>query len=196
MKPENLLLDGKGYCKIADFGLAKFVLGKTFTTCGTPDYFAPELLKGVGHTTSLDWWTLGILIYELMTGVTPFQADDPGQLFAKMMRGVETANFDGAQGEWPNLVKALCKLEPSERLAVRPGGTENVMKHQWYTDNKFNWKTLSDRSMAAPWVPEASTDGSNFDADPADAPPDLPYTDPGDGWDAEFQDLYGPCTFD
>merc|ERR1712157_312556 len=58
LKPENLLLDNRGYCKITDFGLAKFVIGHTYTTCGTPDYFAPEMVAGTGHTLAVDWWTL------------------------------------------------------------------------------------------------------------------------------------------
>jgi serine/threonine protein kinase len=198
MKPENLLLDAKGYCKIADFGLAKFVIGKSFTTCGTPDYFAPELIKGVGHTTALDWWTLGILIYEFMMGVTPFQADDPAQLFGKMMRGIETADFP-RNGDWPDLVQSLCKLEPSERLPCRKGGSDNVVRHKWYTDAAYNfsWADLTARTMVAPWDPDVkSMDCSNFDATEDEAPPDLPYRDPGDGWDREFEDVYGPATFE
>jgi cGMP-dependent protein kinase len=202
MKPENLLLDVKGYCKIADFGLAKFVIGKTFTTCGTPDYFAPELLKGIGHTVSLDWWTLGILIYEFMKGVTPFQADDPGQLFSKMMKGIETADFP-RQGDWPDLVKRLCTLEPSERLPVRPGGVRNVESHAWYAKARydpstkgFDWAALTSRTLQAPWDPNVKKlDCSNFDASEDDAPPEVTYRDPGDGWDKDFEDTFGPATF-
>jgi cGMP-dependent protein kinase len=208
MKPENLLLDDRGYCKIADFGLAKFVIGKTFTTCGTPDYFAPEVLKGIGHTSALDWWCLGVLLYEFMTAVTPFQADDPAMLFNKLMKGIECVPFprtwtrqssfasNSSEGTWKCLVKALCKMEPSERLAVRPGGTTNVMNHPWYTEAKFDWPGLVNRTMAAPWEPTLkSMDGSNFDPSEEDAPPIIPYVDPGDGWDADFEDRYGPATF-
>ena len=74
LKPENLLLTQRGYLKVADFGLAKIVLGKTFTTCGTPDYFAPELMNGTGYNHSVDWWTLGVFMYELLAGRAPFAA--------------------------------------------------------------------------------------------------------------------------
>merc|ERR1719476_1057971 len=131
MKPENLLLDAKGYCKIADFGLAKFVLGKTFTTCGTPDYFAPEMLKGTGHTFALDWWTLGILIHEFMTGVTPFRDNDISKTFEKISKGIDAAGLPDKKN-WALIVKKLCIMEPSERLGVRPGGAAKVRSHAWF----------------------------------------------------------------
>merc|ERR1712241_376841 len=63
LKPENLLLTDTGHIKLTDMGLAKFVIGKTFTTCGTPDYFAPEVIGSTGHTSAVDWWCLGILVF-------------------------------------------------------------------------------------------------------------------------------------
>jgi len=74
LKPENLLLTAEGYLKLTDMGLAKFALGKTYTTCGTPEYFAPEVIRSTGQTRSVDWWTLGILIFEFMVGSAPFRA--------------------------------------------------------------------------------------------------------------------------
>ena len=74
LKPDNLLLTVEGFLKMTDMGLAKFCIGKTYTTCGTPDYFAPELIESIGHSHSLDWWTWSVLIVELMCGHTPFEA--------------------------------------------------------------------------------------------------------------------------
>ncbi|ETO26951.1 protein kinase, cAMP-dependent, catalytic, beta [Reticulomyxa filosa] len=74
LKPENLLIDQKGYLKITDLGFAKFVYDKTYTLCGTPDYLAPELISGKGHDRAVDWWTLGILIYEMIASFPPFYA--------------------------------------------------------------------------------------------------------------------------
>eukprot|EP00434_Breviolum_minutum_P006799 symbB.v1.2.005996.t1/scaffold276.1/size251734/18 len=68
LKPENLLLDFKGNVKLTDMGLAKVCIGKAYTACGTPDYFAPELIASTGHTIAVDWWTLGILAFELLSG--------------------------------------------------------------------------------------------------------------------------------
>merc|ERR1719320_1658204 len=73
LKPENLVLDTDGYLKITDFGLSKFLLtGNTFTMCGTPDYLAPEIITGQGHTLAVDWWALGVLIFELVAAHAPF----------------------------------------------------------------------------------------------------------------------------
>lgn len=77
LKPENILIDEEGYLKLTDFGFAKFCEGKTYTLCGTPEYLAPEVLLNKGHSKPVDWWTLGILTYEMIAGIDPFNADDP-----------------------------------------------------------------------------------------------------------------------
>jgi len=77
LKPENILIDEEGYLKLTDFGFAKFCEGKTYTLCGTPEYLAPEVLLNKGHSKPVDWWTLGILTYEMVAGIDPFNADDP-----------------------------------------------------------------------------------------------------------------------
>merc|ERR1712232_949580 len=150
LKPENLLLDSKGYCKVTDFGLAKFVIGHTYTTCGTPDYFAPEMVLGIGHTIAVDWWTLGVLTYELMMADPPFNAEDTIYIFRKVQRGIDYATFPSGQS-WPTLVKGLCKQEPSERLPMRKGGSKNVTDHEWFTSGKFDWGMLDQRTMLAPF---------------------------------------------
>eukprot|EP00913_Durusdinium_trenchii_P006713 g6310.t1 len=82
LKPENVVLDDQGHMRITDLGLAKLVIGKTYTTCGTPEYFAPEVIALSGQTLS-DWWTLGIFLYELLCSTTPFAAAHPMQIYAK-----------------------------------------------------------------------------------------------------------------
>merc|ERR1719413_173354 len=127
LKPENLLLTDKGQIKLTDMGLAKFVIGKTFTTCGTPDYFAPEVIASTGHTNAVDWWTLGILLYELLSGHPPFESAYPMQIYSKVMKGINKIQFGPkCQGNAETLVKGLLKKEPSERLSMRPGGTKNI----------------------------------------------------------------------
>lgn len=193
MKPENLLLNSKGYCKITDFGLAKFVIGHTYTTCGTPDYFAPEMVTGAGHTLAVDWWTLGVLVFELIAGDTPFSADDTIGIFRRVKRGIDAVQFP-FDGPEVGLVKALCMTEPSERLPMRRGGIRNVQENEFYKRAGFIWHDLVACKMAVPFVPQvkSGTDLSNFDCEPDDGPPELPYNNPGNGWDDDFEDKRGP----
>lgn len=99
MKPENLLLDAEGHIKLVDFGFAKRLgnskphefegsvggvnhnEGETYTLCGTPEYLAPEVIQSKGHTTAVDWWALGILIYEFLTGYPPFWHSNPIEIY-------------------------------------------------------------------------------------------------------------------
>jgi len=203
LKLENMLVDGEGYCKLADFGLSKFVVGHTYTLCGTPDYMAPEMLSGAGHTRAVDWWALGVTTCALMTGVLPFDAPTAPQIFEKVKRGVEhtlrTAGFGGGHGAgaWADLVRGLCKEEASARLPVRPGGASNVRQHSWFKDVGFDWEQLQSQSMNPPYMPSliGPEDLANFDPNPEDTPVDVRYFDPGDGWDREFADSWGPRRF-
>ena len=77
LKPENILIDDEGYLKLTDFGFAKYVESRTYTLCGTPEYLAPEMLLNKGHGKPVDWWTFGILLYEMLAGIDPFSDDDP-----------------------------------------------------------------------------------------------------------------------
>eukprot|EP00494_Astrolonche_serrata_P031096 UN31365 len=86
LKPENLVLGSDGYLKITDFGFAKEVADKTFTLCGTPDYLAPEIVTGQGHGKGVDWWTLGILIYEMLASFPPFYDEVPIETYRKIIK--------------------------------------------------------------------------------------------------------------
>lgn len=186
LKPENLLLDDKGHCKITDMGLAKVVIGKTYTTCGTPDYFAPEVIQQTGMGKGVDWWTLGVLVHELMCGHAPFEANDPMETYQKIVRGVNRVRFTYKDADAQDVVKNMLKHQPSERLPMRVGGTKNIKAHNWF--NGFDWAHLEARSAVPPYKPEVKshTDLSNFRAHDSDLPPDIPYKDDGSGWDADF----------
>lgn len=188
LKPENLLLDSKGFCKLTDMGLAKVVTAKTYTTCGTPDYFAPEVIQQTGMTQAVDWWTLGILIHELLCGHAPFEAADPMETYRKIVRGVSKVSFlyRDRDPDAVDLVQNLLKHVPNERLPMRAGGTKNLKGHSWY--RSYDWDGMANFKIAPPWVPtvKSSTDMANFRAQEADLPPQIPYKDTGSNWDADF----------
>jgi len=187
LKPENLLITDRGHVKLTDMGLAKFVIGKTYTTCGTPDYFAPELIASEGHTNAVDWWTLGILIFELMSGHPPFESAYPMQIYSKVMKGVGKLQFPAkCQGPVGDLIRALLKREPSERLPMKQGGIKNIMAHKWYAS--FGWEAMRSLTIEAPYKPvvKSKKDIANFSARKEDMPKQLEYRDDGTGWDKDF----------
>merc|ERR1719162_2832597 len=171
LKPENLLLNEFGHTKLTDMGLAKFVIGKTYTTCGTPDYFAPELIASTGHTNAVDWWMLGILTFELMSGHPPFESAYPMQIYSKVMKGISKVPFpQKCQGNVGDLIKALLKKEPSERLPIRPGGVQNIRNQKWYSG--FDWEAHGNGTMDPPYKPVVKNpkDMANFSARKEDMP--------------------------
>jgi len=187
LKPENLLLNEHGKVKLTDMGLAKVVVGKTFTTCGTPVYFAPELIGSKGHTEAVDWWTLGILNFELLAGHPPFDAPSPPQIYQKIMKGIMKVKFpDACKSTVETLIKGNCLANPALRLPVKRGGSDNVKKHEWYAG--FDWKAFENLTMEVPYQPRIKNkkDMRNFTATADDMPPQIPYKDPGTGWDKDF----------
>eukprot|EP00931_Biecheleriopsis_adriatica_P108791 TRINITY_DN8307_c0_g1_i2.p1 TRINITY_DN8307_c0_g1~~TRINITY_DN8307_c0_g1_i2.p1 ORF type:complete len:895 (-),score=217.05 TRINITY_DN8307_c0_g1_i2:66-2750(-) len=187
LKPENLLINEQGHLKVTDMGLAKVVLGKTYTTCGTPDYFAPEVVSAAGHSHAADWWTLGVLAFELMTGNPPFAADTTMQIYVRIKAGMMKVVFPSmAKGPLEDFIKKLCKSDPADRLPMKKGGSANIKQHAWYKG--FDWKSFDNFSMQPPYEPrvKSKTDYSNFAAQKEDMPPQIDYTDDGSGWDKDF----------
>jgi CRP-like cAMP-binding protein len=187
LKPENLLLDKDGFLKITDFGFAKDISsGRTWTLCGTPDYLAPEIVSGKGHGKGVDWWTLGIFIYELLASYPPFYDEDPMKTYAKIMHGSLTFPSHFTK-EAVSITKKLLHHKPFKRLGVVKGGSKMIMKHPWFKET--NWKELVERKVKAPIVPTIKDkfDLGNFEPyaeDEEDEP--QPYTDDGTGWDEAF----------
>ncbi|XP_066927301.1 cGMP-dependent protein kinase 1-like [Clytia hemisphaerica] len=186
LKPENLLLDEKGYCKLVDFGFAKKIgFGrKTWTFCGTPEYVAPEIILNKGHDFAADYWSLGILMYELLTGSPPFSGSDPMKTYNIILKGIDMIEFPRKiTRNAHNLIKKLCKDNPSERLGYQKNGLKDIQKHKWF--DGFNWDGLRNRKLQPPIIPKikSNTDASNFDDYPKDdeIPPD-DHT----GWDKDF----------
>eukprot|EP00928_Gymnodinium_smaydae_P008438 TRINITY_DN13079_c1_g2_i2.p1 TRINITY_DN13079_c1_g2~~TRINITY_DN13079_c1_g2_i2.p1 ORF type:complete len:765 (+),score=210.93 TRINITY_DN13079_c1_g2_i2:93-2387(+) len=187
LKPENCLLSDKGKFLLTDMGLAKFVIGKTYTTCGTPDYFAPEVISATGHTNAVDWWCLGILIFEFLTGAPPFEAPVPMKIFQRVMDGIAKVDFPSTMSQSSqSMVKALLKPEALERLPMLNGGLKNIRKHDWYY--RFDWEKYEKGMMEPPYIPVVNgpKDVRNFVARKDDMPKMVPWTEDGSSWDREF----------
>ncbi|XP_049320723.1 cGMP-dependent protein kinase 1 isoform X2 [Astyanax mexicanus] len=187
LKPENLILDHRGYAKLVDFGFAKKIgFGKkTWTFCGTPEYVAPEIILNKGHDISADYWSLGILMYELLTGSPPFSGPDPMKTYNIILRGIDMIEFPKKiTKNAANLIKKLCRDNPSERLGNLKNGVKDIQKHKWFEG--FNWEGLRKGTLTPPIIPDVSspTDTSNFDSFPEDS--EDPPPDDNSGWDTDF----------
>jgi protein kinase A len=188
LKPENLLLDERGYLKVTDFGFAKDISrGRTFTLCGTPDYLAPEIVAGKGHGKGVDWWCLGVFMFEMLTSTAPFCADSPMKTYKKILAGVVMYPpyvSPAAQ----DLMQQLLHAKATKRLGVVRGGASLIKQHRWFQDAKFSFHHLVAFKLSAPYIPtiKDETDVSNFDDYPEGEDPVTPYQDDGSAWAADF----------
>eukprot|EP00735_Rhodelphis_limneticus_P001946 TRINITY_DN1267_c0_g1::TRINITY_DN1267_c0_g1_i1::g.26800::m.26800 TRINITY_DN1267_c0_g1::TRINITY_DN1267_c0_g1_i1::g.26800 ORF type:complete len:782 (-),score=302.12,sp/P00516/KGP1_BOVIN/37.69/8e-131,sp/P00516/KGP1_BOVIN/32.73/3e-38,sp/P00516/KGP1_BOVIN/31.86/2e-10,Pkinase/PF00069.20/3.8e+03,Pkinase/PF00069.20/2.1e-68,cNMP_binding/PF00027.24/2e-18,cNMP_binding/PF00027.24/3.5e-20,cNMP_binding/PF00027.24/1.2e-18,Pkinase_Tyr/PF07714.12/7.3e+02,Pkinase_Tyr/PF07714.12/1.2e-31,Kinase-like/PF14531.1/5.7e+ len=186
LKPENMLIDKDGYAKIVDFGFAKKVPNRTFTLCGTPDYLAPEIIASKGHNKAVDWWAVGVLIYEMLGGFPPFFADDPMQTYQKIMaHKVKQPAFKPhkhVSKEAMDLIYKLLNPNPAQRYGCLQGGATDVKSHPWFKG--FDWEALEKKSMKPPYVPtiKDALDTSNFDEYSDDDEPDAYHGNDFDGF--------------
>ena len=165
LKLENILLDEKGYARLADFGLAKFLKNneKAVTFCGTPEYLCPELLLEKGLNRMADWWSLGILIYEMLYGMPPFYSSNVQNMYKKIVR--DDVNFRHGvklSDEGKDLIKKLLCKNPNKRLGNQADSLE-VLSHPWFSD--LNWSMLQDKKIPPPIKPKCEGEDwmKNFD---------------------------------
>ncbi|KAK9473814.1 camp-dependent protein kinase [Dipodascopsis tothii] len=163
LKPENILLDRTGHIKITDFGFAKEVPDVTYTLCGTPDYIAPEVVTTKAYNKSVDWWSLGILIFEMLTGYTPFYDQTPMKTYENILV---------CQVKYPsyilpdarNLLETLITKDLSRRLGNLVHGPADVKNHPWFKE--VVWEKLLAKDIETPYEPPIRVgvgDSSLFD---------------------------------
>ncbi|ELP86520.1 hypothetical protein EIN_034610 [Entamoeba invadens IP1] len=155
IKPENIMVCEDGYIRLTDFGLSKTDVpdaAKTSTFCGTPEYLAPELVMNVPYTNSIDWWGLGILIYEMLFGAVPFFSEDIQELYRNILHKQVTfpANTEITL-QCRDVIEHFLRKKPEERF----GDVEQIKEHSWFSD--INWEELFSKRIVAPYIPNLSS---------------------------------------
>ncbi|XP_053456847.1 protein kinase C delta type isoform X2 [Nycticebus coucang] len=175
LKLDNVMLDLDGHIKIADFGMCKEnIFGENLasTFCGTPDYIAPEILQGLKYSFSVDWWSFGVLLYEMLIGQSPFHGDDEDELFESIR--VDTPHYPRwITKESKDILEKLFERDPNKRLGV----TGNIRIHPFF--KTINWTLLEKRKIEPPFKPKVKSlkDYSNFDQEFLNEKPRLSFSD-------------------
>ncbi|XP_057715842.1 ribosomal protein S6 kinase alpha-5 isoform X2 [Corythoichthys intestinalis] len=186
LKLENILLDSNGHIVLTDFGLSKEFdqVDRAFSVCGTIEYMAPEIVEGgeSGHDKAVDWWSLGVLMYELLTGGSPFTIDGDENSHTDIARRILKKDPPFPKDMAPlakDIIKRLLTKDPKKRLGSGPNGVDDVKKHPFY--QKINWEDLAAKKVPAPFKPviRDELDVSNFaeeftEMDPTYSPAALP----------------------
>ena len=136
LKPENILIDDEGYLKLTDFGFAKYCQTRTYTLCGTPEYLAPEIIQSKGHNKNVDWWALGVLVFEMLAGYPPFYDDNPMGIYQKIMDGYYEFP-PHIEPKARDLIKSFLCADRSLRLGFAKNGAEEVKAHKWFRGVDF-----------------------------------------------------------
>jgi len=188
------MLNDRGCLVLVDFGFAKEVEQKAWTFCGTPEYIAPEIILHNGHDISVDYWSFGVLIYEMLTGTTPFRDINNQQIYQRIANGIDMAKFlytevgtnikKEVSENAVDLIKSLCKRSPTSRLGYQRGGLNDIRTHKWFTG--FSWEGLIQGHLTGPYL--RSTDEqlkANINSKRV-ADFGAPYPAETSGWDDSF----------
>uniref|UniRef100_A0A0N5ALS1 Ribosomal protein S6 kinase n=1 Tax=Syphacia muris TaxID=451379 RepID=A0A0N5ALS1_9BILA len=181
LKPENILLDADGHINLTDFGLSKESIEgdeKTYSFCGTVEYMAPEVVNRRGHSTAADWWSLGILMYEMLTGNLPFHGQNRRETMGMILKSkLSMPSFLSPQAQ--SLLRALFKRIPSHRLGYGPDGMTQIKSHPFFAS--IDWDKLLAREIEPPFRPTLTGTDQTHYFDPEftkESPRDSPAVPP------------------
>ncbi|SPN98628.1 probable protein kinase 1 [Cephalotrichum gorgonifer] len=177
LKPENILIDYQGHIALCDFGLCKLDMkdeDRTNTFCGTPEYLAPELLMGQGYQKVVDWWTLGVLLYEMLMGLPPFYDENTNEMYRKILQ--EPLHFpNDVPSAAKDLLTRLLNRNPSERLGAN--GSAEIKAHPFF--HAIDWRKLLQRKYEPAFKPNVTDalDTTNFEPEFTNEDPKDSYVD-------------------
>uniref|UniRef100_A0A674BXK8 non-specific serine/threonine protein kinase n=1 Tax=Salmo trutta TaxID=8032 RepID=A0A674BXK8_SALTR len=181
LKPENILLDEAGHIKLTDFGLSKESVDvdkKAYSFCGTVEYMAPEVVNRRGHTQSADWWSLGVLMFEMLTGTLPFQGKDRNETMNMILKAkLGMPQFLSLEAQ--SLLRMLFKRNPANRLGAGADGVEEIKRHAFFSS--IDWNKLYRTELQPPFKPASGKPDDTFCFDPeftAKTPKDSPGIPP------------------
>ncbi|SGY18797.1 BQ5605_C014g07476 [Microbotryum silenes-dioicae] len=166
LKPENILIDYVGHIALCDFGLCKLNMGDSETTntfCGTPEYLAPELLLGHGYQKTVDWWTLGTLLAEMLQGLPPYYSENTNEMYQKILTD-PLKLADDVSPDAKSLIQGLLTRDPAQRLGSN--GAEEIKRHPFFSKH-IDFDLLMAKKIQPPFKPSVASaaDTSNFDAE-------------------------------
>lgn len=158
VKPENILIDKDGHIRMTDFGLSKGGLdmtdGRTESFCGTTEYLAPEIINSKTYGYSVDWYSLGLVIYEMLSGHNPFKTGQKMSFMDQMNlileKQIPMQPYFSADAS--HLLQNLLKKKPEERIGCRKQGVAELKAHSWFKD--IDWDLLEDKLIKPPYVPD------------------------------------------